>query len=46
MQTLLPLAEQVALLLKQRRETISVAESSTGVLVSAALQLLQRRLSD
>lgn len=37
MQRLLPLAEQVALLLKQRRETISVAESSTGGLVSAAL---------
>jgi nicotinamide-nucleotide amidase len=37
MQTLLPLAEQVAILLKQRRETISVAESSTGGLVSAAL---------
>jgi PncC family amidohydrolase len=37
MQTLLPLAEQVATLLKQRRETISVAESSTGGLVSAAL---------
>ena len=37
MQTLLPLAEQVAVLLKQRRETISVAESSTGGLVSAAL---------
>ena len=37
MRTLLPLAEQVAMLLKQRRETISVAESSTGGLVSAAL---------
>jgi len=37
MQTLLPLAEQVAILLKARRETISVAESSTGGLVSAAL---------
>ncbi|TAK71513.1 MAG: CinA family protein [Betaproteobacteria bacterium] len=37
MQTLLPLAEQVAILLKQRRETISIAESSTGGLVSAAL---------
>jgi len=37
MQTLIPLAEQVAILLKQRRETISVAESSTGGLVSAAL---------
>jgi nicotinamide-nucleotide amidase len=37
MQTLLPLAERVATLLKQRRETIAVAESSTGGLVSAAL---------
>lgn len=37
MQTLLPLAEQVAALLKQRRETIAVAESSAGGLVSAAL---------
>jgi nicotinamide-nucleotide amidase len=37
MRTLLPLAEQVAILLKQRRETISVAESSSGGLVSAAL---------
>ena len=37
MQTLLPLAEQVAILLKKRRETIAVAESSTGGLVAAAL---------
>jgi nicotinamide-nucleotide amidase len=37
MQTLLPLAEQVALLLKARRETIAVAESSAGGLLSAAL---------
>lgn len=37
MQILLPLAEQVAALLKQRRETIAVAESSTGGLLSAAL---------
>src|ERR1039457_6179438 len=37
MQTLLPLAQQVAMLLKARRETISIAESSTGGLVSAAL---------
>jgi len=37
MQTLLPLAEQVAVLLKQRRETIAVAESSSGGLLSAAL---------
>src|SRR5471032_2554686 len=37
METLLPLAEQVAILLKQRRETIAVAESSTGGLFLAAL---------
>ena len=37
METLLPLAEQVATLLKQRRATIAVAESSSGGLLSAAL---------
>src|SRR5687768_4231993 len=37
MQELMPLAEQVAALLKERRETIAVAESSTGGLISAAL---------
>jgi nicotinamide-nucleotide amidase len=37
MQSLLPLATQVAQLLKQRRETIAVSESSTGGLLSAAL---------
>jgi PncC family amidohydrolase len=37
MQTLMPLAEQVATLLKARRETIAVAESSTGGLISSAL---------
>ena len=37
METLLPLAQQVAMLLKARRETIAVAESSTGGLLSAAL---------
>ena len=37
METLLPLAEKVAALLKQRRETVAVAESSTGGLISAAL---------
>lgn len=37
MESLLPLAEQVALLLKQRRETIAVAESSAGGLIAAAL---------
>jgi nicotinamide-nucleotide amidase len=37
MQDLLPLAERLAALLKARRETIVVAESSTGGLISAAL---------
>ena len=37
METLLPLANHVAALLKQRRETIAVAESSSGGLLSAAL---------
>lgn len=37
MDTLLPLAERVAVLLKQRRETIAVAESSSGGLLCAAL---------
>ncbi len=37
METLLPLAEQAAALLKQRGETIAVAESSAGGLISAAL---------
>jgi nicotinamide-nucleotide amidase len=37
MQTLLPLAEKIAAILKQRGETIAVAESSTGGLISAAL---------
>ena len=37
MQTLLPLAEQIARLLKSTSETIAVAESSTGGLIAAAL---------
>jgi nicotinamide-nucleotide amidase len=37
MDTLAPLAEQAALLLKERMQTIAVAESSTGGLVCAAL---------
>jgi PncC family amidohydrolase len=37
MHSLLPLAEKIAALLKQRRETVAVAESSTGGLISAAL---------
>jgi PncC family amidohydrolase len=34
---LLPLAEQIATLLKARGETVAVAESSTGGLIAAAL---------
>ncbi|HTW87925.1 MAG TPA: CinA family protein [Candidatus Binataceae bacterium] len=34
---LLPLANQVAELLKQRKQTVVIAESSTGGLISAAL---------
>jgi PncC family amidohydrolase len=37
MQTLLPLAERIAERLKARGETISIAESSSGGLLSAAL---------
>src|ERR1700719_3817998 len=37
MQDLIPLAEKIAVLLKDRRENVAVAESSTGGLVSAAL---------
>ncbi len=37
MQDLLPRAEKVAGLLKERRETVAVAESSAGGLLSAAL---------
>lgn len=37
MQTLLPLAEEIAVRLKARGETLAVSESSTGGLVSAAL---------
>lgn len=37
MQTLLPLAAEVAVLLKARRETIAVAESSAGGLLAAVL---------
>ena len=37
MQDLLPLAEQIGARLKARKETIAVAESSTGGLISAAL---------
>jgi nicotinamide-nucleotide amidase len=37
MQTLMPLAEDIARLLKARRETIAVAETSSGGLISAAL---------
>jgi nicotinamide-nucleotide amidase len=37
MKDLAPLAEQVAALLQAKRQTIAVAESSTGGLISAAL---------
>jgi PncC family amidohydrolase len=37
MQTLFPLAEKVAAVLIARKETIAIAESSTGGLISAAL---------
>ncbi|MGH7932496.1 MAG: CinA family protein [Candidatus Binataceae bacterium] len=37
MQDLLPIAEKIGALLKERHETIAIAESSTGGLVSAAL---------
>ena len=37
MDTLIPLAEQVAILLRKRKETVSVAESSTGGLIASAL---------
>ena len=40
MQDLIPRAERVARLLKERNETITVAESSTGGLISAALLAL------
>ena len=37
MQDLIPLAEKIAAMLKDRRENIAVAESTTGGLISAAL---------
>ena len=37
MNTLLPLAQKIAAILKHRRENIAIAESTTGGLVSAAL---------
>ena len=37
MQILLPLAEQIGAKLKARKETIAIAESSTGGLISASL---------
>lgn len=37
MQSLMPLAEKIAARLIERRETIAVAESSTGGLIAAAL---------
>src|SRR5690348_174719 len=37
MQNLLPVADRLGVALKERRETIGIAESSTGGLISAAL---------
>jgi nicotinamide-nucleotide amidase len=37
MQNLLPIADKLGALLKQRHETLAIAESSTGGLISAAL---------
>jgi PncC family amidohydrolase len=37
MQTLLPLTQKIAARLKERRETVAVAESSTGGLIAASL---------
>lgn len=37
MQTLIPLATEIAAVLKSRKETVAIAESSTGGLISAAL---------
>ena len=37
MQTLTPLAAEIGAILKARKETIAIAESSTGGLISAAL---------
>ena len=37
MQSLLPIAAEIAEILKARKETIAIAESSTGGLISAAL---------
>ena len=39
-QELLPQAERIAAVLKARKETVSVAESSTAGLISAALLAL------
>lgn len=40
MQTLLPVAAKIAARLKERRETVAVAESSTGGLIAASLLAL------
>ena len=44
MQSLLPLAEKIGARLKARGETIAIAESSTGGLISAALSVGRRRV--
>jgi nicotinamide-nucleotide amidase len=45
MQELVAIAEKIAVLLKERRQTIAVAESSTGGLISAALLAVPRASS-
>src|SRR2546430_13974939 len=42
MKDLVPIAEQIAARLIERRQTIAVAESSTGGLISAALPAVPR----
>ena len=37
MQTLIPVAEEIAALLKARRETVAIAETSSGGLIAASL---------
>lgn len=37
MQELIPIAERIATILKQRKQTVVIAESSTGGLISSAL---------
>ena len=46
MQELLPRAERIAALLKDRRETIAVAESSAGGLIDANMWTFARRAAE